>query len=51
MIPWDKMDFGPRVGIAYNIREKTVIRAAYGIFYGGEENQGGNPESRRVGAL
>jgi hypothetical protein len=43
MIPWDKMDIGPRVGIAYNIREKTVIRAAYGIFYGGEENQGGNP--------
>ena len=43
MIPWDKVDFGPRVGFAYNIRQKTVIRGAYGIFYGGEENQGGNP--------
>jgi hypothetical protein len=43
LIPWDKYDFGPRVGVAYNIRSKTVIRAAYGIFYGGEENQGGNP--------
>jgi carboxypeptidase family protein len=43
LIPWDKLDFGPRIGVAYNIREKTVIRAAYGIFYGGEENQGGNP--------
>ncbi len=43
LIPWDKFDFGPRVGFAYNIREKTVIRGAYGIFYGGEENQGGNP--------
>jgi hypothetical protein len=43
LIPWDKLDIGPRIGIAYNIREKTVIRAAYGIFYGGEENQGGNP--------
>jgi hypothetical protein len=43
LIPWDKLDFGPRIGIAYNIWEKTVIRAAYGIFYGGEENQGGNP--------
>ncbi len=43
LIPWDKVDFGPRVGFAYNIQEKTVIRAAFGMFYGGEENQGGNP--------
>ena len=43
LIPWDKGDVGPRIGFAYNIREKTVIRAAYGIFYSGEENQGGNP--------
>lgn len=43
LIPWDKMNFGPRIGIAYNLREKTVIRAGYGVFYGGEENQGGNP--------
>jgi len=43
LIPWDKHDFGPRLGFAYNIRQKTVIRAAYGIFYGGEEQQGGNP--------
>jgi len=43
LIPWDKHDFGPRLGFAYNIRQKTVIRAAFGIFYGGEEQQGGNP--------
>src|SRR5579885_3308144 len=43
LIPWDKLDIGPRIGIAYNIVPKTVIRMAYGIFYGGEENQGGNP--------
>ena len=43
LIPWDKLDIGPRIGVAYNIREKTVVRMAYGIFYGGEENQGGNP--------
>ncbi|HLJ45248.1 MAG TPA: carboxypeptidase-like regulatory domain-containing protein [Bryobacteraceae bacterium] len=43
LIPWDKLDLGPRVGFAWNLREKTVIRAAYGIFYGGEEQQGGNP--------
>ena len=43
LIPWDKLDIGPRIGIAYNIRPKTVIRMAWGIFYSGEENQGGNP--------
>jgi hypothetical protein len=43
LIPWDKLDFSPRMGFAYNFREKTVIRGSYGIFYGGEENQGGNP--------
>ena len=43
LIPWDKTNFGPRVGLAYNWRENTVFRLGYGIFYGGEENQGGNP--------
>jgi hypothetical protein len=43
LIPWDKWDFGPRIGLAYNLNDRTVIRAGYGIFYGGEENQGGNP--------
>jgi hypothetical protein len=43
MIPWDKYDFGPRLGIAYRVTPKTVIRIGYGMFYGGEENQGGSP--------
>ncbi|HZT37906.1 MAG TPA: carboxypeptidase regulatory-like domain-containing protein [Bryobacteraceae bacterium] len=43
LIPWDKTDIAPRIGLAYNWRDKTVIRLGYGIFYGGEENQGGNP--------
>jgi hypothetical protein len=43
LIPWDKTDIGPRLGFAYNVANKTVIRGFYGIFYGGEENQGGNP--------
>ncbi len=43
MIGWDKFDIGPRIGLAYNWRPKTVFRLGYGIFYGGEENQGGNP--------
>ena len=27
LIPWDKHDFGPRLGFAYNFAPKTVIRA------------------------
>jgi hypothetical protein len=43
LIPRDKLDFGPRIGAAYQWNNKTVIRASWGIFYGGEENQGGSP--------
>uniref|UniRef100_Q02CJ0 TonB-dependent receptor n=1 Tax=Solibacter usitatus (strain Ellin6076) TaxID=234267 RepID=Q02CJ0_SOLUE len=43
LVPWDKLDFGPRIGLAYQLTPKTVIRAGYGVFYGGEENQGGSP--------
>lgn len=43
LIPWDKTNFGPRIGIAYQISTKTVLRGGYGLFYGGEENQGGSP--------
>jgi len=27
-------DFAPRIGAAYSINDKTVIRAAFGVFYG-----------------
>ena len=43
LVPWDKTNIGPRIGIAYRPMERTVLRVGYGIFYGGEENQGGNP--------
>ncbi|MGJ5815657.1 carboxypeptidase regulatory-like domain-containing protein [Paludibaculum fermentans] len=43
MIPWDKTNLAPRIGFAYNWKDNTVLRGSYGIFYGGEENQGGNP--------
>lgn len=43
LIPWDKTNFGPRIGIAYKVNDKTAVRLGYGIYYGGEENQGGNP--------
>jgi hypothetical protein len=29
----NNLDFMPRVGLAYQVRPRTVIRAAYGIFY------------------
>jgi carboxypeptidase family protein/TonB-dependent receptor-like protein len=31
--PTDRNNWGPRVGFAYNVAEKTVVRAAYGIYY------------------
>ena len=37
----DRLNFGPRLGIAYKITEKTVFRLAYGIFYGTFSNTGG----------
>ncbi len=33
-------NFAPRIGIAYSINPKTVVRAGYGIFYGGLESLG-----------
>ncbi|MBZ2185081.1 MAG: carboxypeptidase regulatory-like domain-containing protein [Bryobacter sp.] len=43
LIPWDKTNIGPRIGVAYQMFTKTVLRGGYGLFYGGEENQGGSP--------
>jgi hypothetical protein len=33
-------NFAPRIGLAYSINPKTVVRAAYGIFYGAIESPG-----------
>jgi len=30
-----KLNFGPRVGVAYSVDPKTVIRSGFGIFYAG----------------
>jgi len=43
LISTDKLDFSPRLGLAYQLRPRTVFRLGYGVFYGGEENQGGYP--------
>ncbi len=37
-----KHDFSPRLGLAYRLGDKTVVRAAYGLFYFNEEGTGGS---------
>jgi outer membrane receptor protein involved in Fe transport len=38
LINSDLNNFAPRVGLAWQFTPKTVVRAGYGIFYGGQEN-------------
>jgi outer membrane receptor protein involved in Fe transport len=38
LISPDYTDFAPRIGVAYKINDKIVLRGGYGIFYGGQEN-------------
>lgn len=38
LISPDINNFAPRVGLSYQIRDNLVLRAGYGIFYGGQEN-------------
>ncbi len=38
-----KTNFAPRFDGAYQLTDKNVVRAGYGIFYGAFENRGGNP--------
>jgi Carboxypeptidase regulatory-like domain len=37
LVPNPKNNFGPRVGFAYNILQRTVIRGGYGLFYSSYE--------------
>jgi hypothetical protein len=50
LVPQDRNNFGPRVGFAYQVTPKTVIRSGYGVFYSSYEsgplsipNPGNNP--------
>jgi hypothetical protein len=50
LVPQDRNNFGPRVGFAYQLTPKTVIRSGFGIFYSSYEagplsipNPGNNP--------
>jgi Carboxypeptidase regulatory-like domain/TonB dependent receptor-like, beta-barrel len=36
----DRNNFAPRLGFAYQAREKTVVRAGFGVFYGRDEDIG-----------
>jgi hypothetical protein len=38
LISPDLNNFAPRVGFAYQVSNNLVMRAGYGIFYGGQEN-------------
>src|SRR5580658_2680160 len=38
LISPDLNNFAPRIGLAYKITDKLVLRTGYGIFYGGQEN-------------
>jgi hypothetical protein len=42
IINTQKHDFSPRVGLAYRIGDKTVVRAAYGLYYFNEQGTGGS---------
>lgn len=35
------LNFAPRIGFAYSVDPKTVVRGAFGLFYGGLQNGGG----------
>jgi Carboxypeptidase regulatory-like domain/TonB dependent receptor len=38
LISPDRNNFAPRIGLAYQLSDKLVLRAGYGVFYGGQEN-------------
>jgi Carboxypeptidase regulatory-like domain/TonB dependent receptor len=38
LISPDLNNFAPRIGLAYQITSKLVLRTGFGIFYGGQEN-------------
>jgi hypothetical protein len=37
LISPDTNNFAPRIGLAYKVTPKFIVRAGYGIFYGGDE--------------
>ncbi|MGA7157503.1 MAG: TonB-dependent receptor [Acidobacteriaceae bacterium] len=43
LVQTQKTNFAPRVGFAYEVNEKTVVRGGFGISYNSFENQGYGP--------
>lgn len=39
----DRVNFAPRIGLAYRLTDRATLRGGYGIFYGGLESVGYNP--------
>ncbi len=46
----DLNNFAPRIGIAYRIDDRTVVRAGIGMFYGEHDNTGGEAARFNTGA-
>ena len=40
IVETQKYNIAPRIGIAYQVSPKAVVRLGYGMFYGGLENEG-----------
>lgn len=40
LVNTDKNNIAPRVGLAYQLRSRTVLRAGFGVFYGGQGSLG-----------
>ncbi len=43
LVNQDKVNFAPRIGLAYRLTDRATARAGYGIFYGGMESTGYSP--------
>jgi len=43
LVNQDVLNFAPRLGMAYRLTNRAVVRAGYGMFYGGLESTGYNP--------
>ncbi len=43
LVDWQKANFAPRVGFAYLLTPKAVVRGGFGMFFGGLESVGGSP--------
>ena len=43
LLDYQVLDWGPRIGLSYKLDENSVLRAGYGLFYGGLESNGFAP--------